>query len=114
MNLGDYTPIKSTLIGALKSKLNINIAELAKDKVDYRLFYNCWYSHLLPTSIHFRRILCFENMTRLHPAQAVGDIFRCVIPLFDGNKGKMAMPIVSSGNQVQILYKAKYIWLTKK
>ena len=74
-----------------------------QDRVDYRLFYNCWYSRLLPNRLNFRRILCFENVTKSHPSQAVGDIFRCAIPLLQDKQGSIAMPILASGNQVIIL-----------
>ncbi|EDV23968.1 uncharacterized protein TRIADDRAFT_57729 [Trichoplax adhaerens] len=96
---GDYATIPGTLIGALHSRLKVSLRELAKDRVDYRLFYNCWYSRLLPSHLNFRRILCFENVTKSHPSQALGDIFRCILPLFNDNQGSVAVPILASGNQ---------------
>src|SRR5689334_911187 len=55
----DYTPTRTSLIGAL-SRIGVSVADLALDKeVDLRNFSSCWLSRpiTLP-SLNFRRILC--------------------------------------------------------
>ena len=58
----DYIPTRTTLIGALKYNLGINVGELARNKAeDLRNLYSCWWSHPLPDEMPYRRLLCFET-----------------------------------------------------
>lgn len=100
----DYTPTPGSLIGALERK-GVSVRELAHDKaVDLRDASSCWVSHEVDSvdpGIQFRRILCFEPQGRGDPPQRVGDIFRCLVPLVDGDPPirTVAMPLVATGDQ---------------
>lgn len=101
--LDDYTAAPGSLIWSLRKNLGINISKLAKDKAsDYRQYYSCWWSNTLPDHIHFKRILCFEKKYN-RPTQVIGDIFRCLFPLFNNQPCSVAMPLVATGYQVSIL-----------
>jgi TIR domain len=97
-----YDPWPGTLIEALAKK-GIAVSELAERKaVDLRQTCSCWLSDELAVEdpeIQFKRILCFEPLSRGAPAEVVGDIFRSLLPfLGDGGVKTVAMPVVASGN----------------
>lgn len=100
----DYTPTDTSLIGALYKK-GLSVAELAQSKEkDLRRDFSCWLSHEISMSnqgLRFKRILCFEPMTRGEPPELVGDIFRALTPIL-GEKpdiSSVAVPIVAAGDQ---------------
>jgi hypothetical protein len=98
----DYTPTYSSLIGALDSH-GISVAALAtKKEFDLRKFSSCWLSHVIDRpDVHFRRILCFEPLTRGRGTEVVGDIFRSIIPFTTGQPpiSQIALPLVATGIQ---------------
>jgi hypothetical protein len=98
----DYTPTRSSLIGAL-ARRGVSVAEFARDKeVDLRRFSSCWLSRMIERSdIHFCRVLCFEPRHRGKAPDVVGDIFRSIVPFTTGNPpiSQIAMPLVASGDQ---------------
>jgi hypothetical protein len=100
----DYIPTSTSLIGALYRK-GVSVRQLAESKaVDLRETFSCWMSQEVTDShpgIQFRRILCFEPLTRGAPPVVVGDIFRALAPFLDdgAEMSTVAMPIVASGDQ---------------
>lgn len=99
----DYTPTPHSLIGRLAQK-GISVAQLAQDKAeDFRPNLSCWISKELPSSsgIGFKRILCFEPLTRGNPADTVSDIFQCLIASAanEATEFCVAMPVVATGDQ---------------
>lgn len=100
----DYTPTRTSLIGALHRK-GISVAALAGDKyVDPRRTFSCWLSQEIvhhDPGIQFRRILCFEPFARRGPPEVVGDIFRSLAPLLgdDPPIRIVAMLLVACGDQ---------------
>jgi len=98
----DYTPTRTSLIGAL-ARTGVSVAALADDKeVDLRQFSSCWLSRAIDRpSVNFRRILCFEPRYRGHAPEVVGDIFRSIVPFTAGKPSvsQVAMPVLASGNQ---------------
>jgi hypothetical protein len=98
----DYAPTAMSLIGALDRR-GVSLEQLARDKaVDLRGFSSCWLSRELPASVTaFRRVLCFEPLTRGLAAEVVGDIFRSIIPFTTGSPPirQVAMPLVAAGDQ---------------
>ena len=98
----DYIPTMTSLIGTLHQR-GISVAQLAANKaVDLRHFSSCWLSQeIRQAGVHFRRILCFEPMTRGRAPAVVGDIFRSLVPFTTDSPpiSQIAMPIVASGDQ---------------
>jgi hypothetical protein len=112
--LNDYSPLPSTLIGALDRK-GISVWALAARKEwDLRPTHSCWLSqelHERPPGIEYRRILCFEPALRGEPPEVVGDVFRSLAPLLTESPPvrSVAMPLVASGSQGEspaIMFKA--------
>jgi hypothetical protein len=100
----DYQPTRSSLIGALSSR-GVSVSELSQDKeVDLRAAFSSWLSrdlsHTFP-AVGFRRILCFESARHGAPPEAVGDIFRAIMPfvLAEPPIRSIAMPILAAGDQ---------------
>jgi hypothetical protein len=100
----DYTATPTSLIGALYRR-GLSVFELARDKeLDLRTPFSSWVSRDLSTrfpSVGFRRILCFETAQRVQPPQAVGDIFRAMMPFILGESPvhSVAMPVLAAGDQ---------------
>jgi TIR domain len=101
---GNYAPTPRSLIGAL-ARRGVSVQDLSRDKeVDLLSAFSCWLSRDLgarfPT-VGFRRVLCFETTGRAEPPQAVGDIFRAVMPFALGEPPirSVAMPVLAAGNQ---------------
>ncbi len=100
----DYAPTETSLIGAL-DRAGVSVEQLAADKeVDLRGAFSCWLSKELPAHqalAGFRRVLCFEPLTRGEPGELTGDIFRALMPFALGETPitSIAMPIVASGDQ---------------
>ncbi|MDF0589728.1 toll/interleukin-1 receptor domain-containing protein [Candidatus Methanocrinis natronophilus] len=100
----DYIPTNTSLIGALYKKgLSVAILAQLKDK-DLRKDFSCWLSQEINPSnpgLQFRRILCFEPMSRGEPPELVGDIFRAMTPIIgeESEISSIAMPIVAAGDQ---------------
>jgi hypothetical protein len=100
----DYAPTPGSLIGALDRK-GVSVDELAHDKaVDLRGALSCWLSREIDSAdpgIQFKRILCFEPQMRGSPPEVVGDIFRSLVALVDGDPPirTVAMPLVATGDQ---------------
>jgi TIR domain-containing protein len=101
----DYVPTSTSLIGALYRK-GVSVAQLARDKAaDLRKSFSCWMSQEVISStpgIQFRRILCFEPLTRGNPPEVVGDIFRSLAPFLGGDSSMhtVAMPLLACGDQM--------------
>ena len=95
-----YEPDPNSLIKSLYDK-NIIVKEIAKDKaVDLRQNFSCW----LSKDIHgqnFKKILCFEPLSRGNPSELVGEIFQSLMPFVfvPPSIKSIAMPLVTSGNQ---------------
>lgn len=51
--------------------------------------------------IQFKRVLCFEPLTRGSPPEVVGDVFQSLIPFVNADSPitSIAMPLVASGDQ---------------
>lgn len=100
----DYIPTPTSLIGALNRK-GLSVGTLAKDKeIDLRMSFSCWLSREFPPpdkGLQFRRILCFEPLSRGKPPELVGDIYRALTPILAEKPDikTMAMPVVAAGNQ---------------
>jgi len=119
----DYTPTPGSLIGALAKK-GVSLAGLAEKKaVDLRGNYACWLSEEIMSpdpGIQFKRILCFEPLSKGHPPEVVGDIFQGLISLSEGAHpiASIALPLVASGDQnismadmLEPLFDAAVHWL---
>lgn len=119
----DYVPTRTSLIGALYRR-GLSVASLAEDKaVDLREATGCWVSKELTKphpSIGFRRLLCFEPLTRGTPAEVVGDIFRAIVPcaLSEAPIRSVAMPVLAAGDQgneademLRAVFRASVQWL---
>ena len=53
--LDDYIPLQTSVIGALKHNLGINVRDLAfMKKEDLRRQFNCWISQTLPQHLPYR------------------------------------------------------------
>ncbi|XP_013414543.1 uncharacterized protein LOC106176622, partial [Lingula anatina] len=99
---GDYIPCQRSLIGALKRNLDISVKHLARDKEeDLRANFHCWWSKLLPSHLPYRRLLCFERTMKStgHPAALVGDVFRCLVAVFNNKESTVIAPLLASGVQ---------------
>jgi len=98
----DYTPTRTSLIGALDRR-GVSVAKLARDKaVDLRNLTGCWLSkEIAQAGQGFRWIACFEPLRRGNPPEVVGDIFRSIIAFTtDGPPiRQVAMPLVAAGDQ---------------
>lgn len=97
----DYIPTSGSLIGALYRK-GLSVGRLANEKeLDLRTHFSCWLSRDTSTAeLGFKRILCFEPLTRGSPPDVIGDIFRALMPIL-GDRPELrsvAMPIVAAGD----------------
>lgn len=119
----DYSPTPTSLIGALYDA-GISVHDLAKDKeVDLRTPFSSWLSRDLGKrfpAAGFRRILCFESDANVTPPEAVGNIFRALMPFALGDPPirSVAMPVLAAGNQgydaavmLQAIFQAATHWL---
>ncbi|XP_072027087.1 uncharacterized protein [Amphiura filiformis] len=98
----NYSPTPRTLLGALKSNLNIDVNKMSKNKSeDLRSMYNCWISQSLPDGLPFKRLLCFETKLNFdhRPSELIGNIFRCLVPVLSDKDGSVITPLLSTGNQ---------------
>ncbi|XP_070564317.1 uncharacterized protein [Ptychodera flava] len=99
---GDYSPTPLSLIGALDNHLKLSVEDLAKDKEeDLRKLYSCWWSKPLPAKYSYGRVLCFEHrkLMRGHPAELVGDVFRCLVSILRNQDGRVITPLLTTGDQ---------------
>jgi hypothetical protein len=100
----DYAPTRGSLIGALHRR-GISVEHLATDKeIDLRGALACWLSKDLASrhpDAGFRRILCFEPLTRGGPPEVVGGLFRALMPfaLGDSPIRNVATPVLAAGDQ---------------
>jgi len=100
----DYTPTPGSLIGVLDRK-GLSVRALAEDKdVDLRDSFSCWLSKEFTSQnsgLKFKRILCFEPLSRGSPPEVVGDIFRALIPIIAEKPDikTVALPLVAAGGQ---------------
>lgn len=97
-----YGTDRGSLITALHER-GLSVKALAAHKAaDLRQDFGCWLSQPIETPhLPFRRILCFEPLTRGAPPEVVGDLFRALIPILsdDPSIRTVATPVVASGNQ---------------
>ncbi len=96
----DYSPTPSSLIGELYQN-GVNVGQLALAKAeDLRMDFGCWLSEVVPDA-SFRRILCFEPMTRGEAPEVVADVFRCLAAIGSPSLPirSVAMPILATGDQ---------------
>lgn len=118
----DYFPTPNSLIGAL-NRVGVSVAALSRDKaVDLREFACCWLSKPIDdTSLNFKQLLCFEPGHKGSAPEMVGDIFRTLVPICDGQSIKsVAMPLLASGDQgeksdtmLKVLVEACIHWLNE-
>jgi len=100
----DYVPTSTSLIGALHRR-GISVAALARDKeADLRAAFSSWISRDLVATFPdagFRRIVCFESSSHAPPPEAVGDVFRALMPFLLGDPPilSIALPVLASGHQ---------------
>ncbi|XP_067680126.1 uncharacterized protein [Haliotis asinina] len=96
---------RSTLIGALSQKLQINVGELSLDKeLDLRTNFHCWVSKPLPHNVPYRRLVCFERAReteRRTTVQHIGDMFRAMTPIFNNEDTTVITPLLATGGQGQ-------------
>lgn len=118
----DYTPTRTSLIGALH-RAGVSVAALAEDKqVDLRQFSSCWLSKPIEREgVHFQRILCFEHEGRGSAAELGGDVFRSLVPFVAGDPPMttVALPLLATGHQgesprsmLEALTRASVEWLS--
>jgi hypothetical protein len=120
----DYVPTPTSLIGAL-ARRGISVQELAGEKEqDLRQSFSCWISKDLGARYPragFRRLLCFEPLTRGNPAELTGDVFAALMPFVLGDSPikSVAMPVLASGDQrfddtamFESLFRATVWWLS--
>ena len=97
---GDYTPIPTSLIGALLHHRNISVSRLAQEKaVDLRDYFSCWLSQDLTETYPgcgFKRLLCFEPETDAQ--EVVGHLFQALAPFLGGKTpmSTVAMPLIAT------------------
>lgn len=100
----DYSPSRTSLIGALDRK-GVSVEALARRKAaDMRPNLACWLSEAVEATdpgIQFQRILCFEPLQRGEPPEVVGDIFQCLISVSESGTPvrSIAMPLLAGGVQ---------------
>ena len=118
-----YKPTHGSLLASLAS-IGVIVDELAKRKeVDLRNAFSCWLSPILRpcgAEICFKRLLCFEPLTKGKPTELVGDIFRSLAP-FVGDVPpirSVAAPLVATGYQgedprimLKMLVEAAVSWM---
>jgi len=98
----DYTPTRVSLIGSLHEN-GISVKALSRDKLeDKRASSYCWISKPLGNEFPergFRQIMCYEPPFAVPPAEAVGNVFRCLAsyPVSDVSITTVAMPLLSTG-----------------
>ena len=101
-----YVPTRSSVIGQL-ARRGISVEKLATDKeADLRATTSCWISKPIRQGrdLHgFERLLCYEPQKPALAAEAVGDLFRALVPYVGGPTGvtTVAMPVVATGDQGQ-------------
>lgn len=119
----DYVPTNSSLVGALHRK-GLSVRDLARSKEeDLRENFSCWLSQTFDPpdpGLGFRRVLCFEPLTRGEAPELVGDIYRALVPLLARDPGikSVALPVVAAGDQrysvdrmLALLLEATFHWL---
>jgi hypothetical protein len=100
----DYIPTPSSLIGAL-DRIGVSVEDLSlRKEIDLRHPLSAWLTHDIAQShpnVGFRRILCFETIEDKSPPEAIGDVFRAILPfaLADPPIRSIAMPVLASGDQ---------------
>ncbi|XP_076442860.1 uncharacterized protein LOC143281529 [Babylonia areolata] len=97
---GDYASTPSSLIGALKRHLMLDVGKLAQDKeVSLLHSFNCWVSKPLPDHMPFRRLVCFERKKSEGLAEQISGIFRAMMPVFNNQDTRVITPLLAAGNQ---------------
>jgi hypothetical protein len=98
---GDYTPMPGGVIGALDRR-GVSVRDLAQHKLaDMRETSSCWLSQRLDiTQAGFLQLLCFEPAPNVSAADAVGDVFRALIPYVNATSGlrRVVMPLLATGD----------------
>jgi hypothetical protein len=99
----DYTPTRSSLIGAL-AQAGLSVKDLAADKEeDLREFFNCWLSRELrpEPQLPYRRVLCFEPSATVSPIEKIADVFRALEPFAHAPPyiKSIAMPLLTTGDR---------------
>ena len=52
-------------------------------------------------------MLCFEtpwSRNFRHPAELIGDVFRCLVAMFQNQEKTVITPLLSTGDQVSVFY----------
>jgi len=99
----DYSPMTTTLIGAL-NRSGLSVAKLSANKLyDLRPTSAFWLSHPLGDAfagMNIGQIACFETRVLGSPPTVVGDLFRGLFPFLDDRRSQtVAMPVLATGNQ---------------
>lgn len=104
---GDYSPTPTSVIGALKRDLDINVRNLSRDKEeDHRRLFSCWWSKPLQGNYSFKRILCFEGSFKRgsRPPMVVSEVFRSLVSMCKEKDIKVIMPLLAAGDQVKLFF----------
>lgn len=118
----DYTPVRTSLIGALERR-GVSVGELARSRQsDLRKDFSCWLSRPVLPAAGFGQILCIESGWRGTPVEITDDLFRAISAacLADENPITVAMPLIGAGNQgfpadvmMASILKAAAAWLKR-
>ena len=63
-----------------------------------------------PLNVVDRRIMCFEPLfghqgrVIRHPAELVGEVFRCLIPLCNNEEKTVLSPLLATGDAVSLIF----------
>lgn len=106
----DYTPTRSSLIGAL-DRQGISVLQISQNtEADLRARFSSWLSRDISDRYPragFKRLLCFETprwtplAPQKSPPERVGDILRAILPfaLQEPPIRSLAMPVLAAGLQ---------------
>ncbi|XP_069116423.1 uncharacterized protein [Argopecten irradians] len=98
---GDYSALRGTVIGALKSELGINVGNLSKSKeLDLRSQFHCWLSWPLEGDLPYKRLLCFERQRGdCTIVEDIRQMFRVFVPVLNNKETTVITPLLATGHQ---------------
>ncbi|XP_033734725.1 uncharacterized protein LOC117323550 [Pecten maximus] len=98
---GDYSPLRGTVIGALKSELGMSVRDLSRAmELDLRRQFHCWLSRPLEGHLPYKRLLCFER-TRgdCTIVEDIRQMFRVFVPVLNNKESTVITPLLATGHQ---------------